>query len=108
MDKIRTNQQNKSLHKYYRLLSEEAQNKGVTVKMMIDALPDADVPVTPEILKEIWRIFQRKMLHKESTTQLTKKEIDIVFEPFSAYVAKNFDIAINFPSEEELYYKQEG
>jgi len=107
MEDQRTLRQNSALHKYYQLIAQEAKEKGITVKVMASKLPDADIPVTEVIVKEFWRIFQDKILDKHSTTQLTKKEIDEVYEPFAKFLSENFDITIDFPSWEVWTLKEE-
>jgi len=102
MDNQRTLTQNRALHKYFTLVAQEARNNGVSVKMMLDRMPDADIPLTPQIIKEIWKLFQNNILGKNHTAELTTKEIDEVFEPFSKFLAENYDIVLPFPSFEAL------
>lgn len=105
-DKQRTIRQNASLHKHFTDISEISQRQGITLKMMMAKLPDADIPMTPAIVKEIWRIFQIKMLNKDSTVKLTTKELDEVLLPFHKFLAENFDIAPPFPSIESIMMNQ--
>lgn len=104
----RSNLQNRSIHKYCKQVADEAKNKGVTVKMMIDALPDADIPMNETIVKDIWKIFQEKILHKTSTTELTTAEVDQVYDPMSMFLSKNFDITLDFPSVEAKLRERDG
>ena len=107
MEDQRTIRQNAALHLLYKLIAQEAKEKGITVKVMASKLPDADIPVTEVIVKEFWRIFQDKILDKHSTAKLTKKEIDEVYEPFAKFLSENFDITIDFPSWEMWTLKEE-
>jgi hypothetical protein len=101
-EKPLTRQQQKALHKLFGLISEDAYNKGVTVRMMMSALPNAEIPMSPVVVKEVWRPFQRKLLGKNSTKELTVKDIDRVYEPFIQFMAERFDISRDFPSVETI------
>jgi hypothetical protein len=45
-------------------------------------------------------------LGKESTTELTTKEIDLVFDTINKHLGEQFGIHIDFPSIETLMFKQ--
>lgn len=99
----RSNEQNKSLHKLFDLVSKDCEKNGVTVNMIIEALNKKgfDIITTPQFIKELWRMFQIVALEKHSTTELEKlDDIEKVYEPFSRFVGENWRISIPFPSTE--------
>lgn len=98
-DKKLTRQQQKSLHKLFSIVSDGFNEQGQTVQRVLSQM--AEISFTPVLVKELWKQFQIITLDKASTTELTRKEIDIVFEPFAKFVAKN-GLAVNFPSIKEL------
>jgi len=98
-EKQRTLQQNKALHKLFQIVSDEFNLAGLTVQIVLEQM--AELTWTPILVKELWRQLQIAMLQKGSTTDLTTKEIDTVFEPFAKFVAEQ-GIDIYFPSVEEI------
>lgn len=97
--KIRTGQQNKSLHVYCTELATELNNAGVTMQALIENL---QVDHTKESVKSIWRAIAKAKYGKESTTELTTDEIQAVYEEMNRMVA-NFGIHISWPSQESQY-----
>lgn len=94
----RTNAQNRSLHKYCSELATELNNAGVSVAVFMENI-EADH--TMESVKSLWRAFAKAKYGKQSTTELTKKEINDVYEEVNRHVAQ-FGIHISFPSNELL------
>lgn len=75
----RTLQQNRAIHKFFELLADDLNSAGLDMKRTLK--PQADIPWTPITVKEyLWKPIQDAMLHKESTTELTTKEISQVYE----------------------------
>lgn len=104
-EKKRTIQQNRALHLWFTLLADELNNAGLDMKIVLK--PEADIPWTPILVKElIWKKIQKTMLGKKSTTELSKTEdIDRVYDTINRWTSIKFGISIPFPSEEN---KNEG
>lgn len=98
-EKPLTRQQQKALHKLFDMVSQEFVNNGITMQMLLEEVHD--IPVTPHLIKEVWREMQYKMLGKLSTRNLSTKDVDTVFEPFGMMVAR-LGIEVNFPSIDEI------
>ena len=97
----RTNQQNKALHKLYELYAEELNLAGLDMKAVLK--PEVDIPWNRDSVKEhLWRPVQEAMLHKKSTTELTTKEIDQVFDVINRHIGEKFGLTVPFPSIEAL------
>jgi hypothetical protein len=96
MDKLRTEKQNKALHKMFEILANELNDSGLYVGQVIRF----DAPWNKDRVKElIWRETQKFMTGKTSTTELTTKEIDQIFEVIHKGLADK-GIQIDFPSME--------
>lgn len=104
--KTRTIKQNKALHKYFELLADELNNAGLDMRMVLK--PSVAIPWTPENIKEfIWKPIQNAQLKKESTTQLTTKEIDLVFDTINRHIGEKFEIHVPFPTlKEDMFMAQ--
>lgn len=103
--KQRTSQQNKSLHKWFELVSAQLNDAGITVQLLLKER--VELPVTPEVVKELlWRPAQRALLGKQSTTELSKQEdIDLVYDTLNRHLATRFHLEnIPFPSHEVGYW----
>lgn len=92
----RTIQQNKALHKYFELVADELNSAGYDIKKTIQH--QMDIPWSKESVKElIWRQAQKTYLQKVSTTELSTKDIDGIYDVVNRYLA-GFGIHVPFPS----------
>ena len=76
MTETRTTQQNKALHKLFNDISNYCVETGIDQKALVDQLESYSVPTSPQAIKEIWRTIQVTLTGKQSTKDLTRKEID--------------------------------
>lgn len=107
-DKIypkRTDRQNRALHVLFRLLADELNSAGLDMRKTLK--PDVEIPWSPQSTKEyLWRPIQQAQLSKKSTTELTTKEIDEVFDTINRHLGEKFGIHIPFPSIEEVLLRE--
>ncbi len=102
-EKQRTDAQNRALHKYFQELADELNRRGMYISQVIKF----DAPWDAARVKElIWRETQKKILGKDSTTELTTSEIDQVFEVIHRALAE-MKVDVQFPSIETLIHNQE-
>lgn len=86
-------------------LANELNDNGLDVRSTLKE--DIEIPWNSYLIKElIWKKVQKAQLGKESTTQLTTKEINQVFEVIARHLAQKFGIVIEFPSIETLMMKE--
>lgn len=96
----RTSQQNRALHKYFRLLAEELNTLGLDARKVLK--PTYQIWWTEEMVKrDLWKPIQKIMLDKEHTSDLTTKEVDRVFEQINFAIGEKFGVYIPFPSIED-------
>jgi len=70
--------------------------------------PEVDIPWNGRTVKEfLWRPIQETQLRKSSTTELTTKEIDEVFNTINRYLGEKFGIHVPFPSIEDLMLRED-
>ena len=103
MEKVekRTQRQNKALHLLFGMLADELNDSGLDMKKVLK--PGVDIPWTKSSIKEyIWRPIQEVQLSKKSTTDLTTKEIDEVFETINRHLGEKFGVYVPFPSIDDL------
>jgi len=104
MKEYRTTQQNRALYKYFRLVSDALNDAGYEMQEFLTS-NKVDVPWSAELIKDvIWRPIQKAALQKNSTAELEKTEIDVVYDIVNRFLAKK-DIQIPFPSLEEIEIK---
>jgi hypothetical protein len=96
MDRQRTIKQNASLHKYAELLAETLDAGGYDMRTLIRVpiRPNKD-NVKEEMIKPIMKALYPE---KESTTQLTTKEMQEVYEVCNRATAQKLGISIEWPS----------
>lgn len=102
-DKKRTDRQNNSLHLYFQLLADELNAGGFDMRKVIRE--GIDIPWSAYNVKEqLWRPVQEAQLGKESTTKLTTKEIDVIYDTVNRVIAERTGVHVAFPSIENINY----
>jgi len=94
---LRTSQQNRALHKYFAMVATALSESGQDVKKVIKT----DVPWTAESVKELmWKPILKAVLNKDSTTKMTKDEIDKVYDIMNRALGERCGISVPFPNKE--------
>jgi|WetSurMetagenome_2_1015567.scaffolds.fasta_scaffold02897_8 hypothetical protein len=96
----RTLKQNSALHLWLSQVEGHCWERGLTLEALFKE--PADIPITREYLKDFFRKTADLMYHKDSTTQLTKKQLGEVQKVCEREFAKRLDCDIPFPSLETL------
>ena len=103
-EKQRTKQQNRSLHLYFTHLAETLNESGLDMKKVLK--PEIDIPWTSKNIKEfLWRPIMKAYTQKESTTELTTKEITEIYDTINRHLSEKFGISVEWPSLESLINK---
>ena len=101
MDNTRTLKQNRALHLMFDMLARDLNENGLDMRRTLK--PSIDIPWTGESVKEyLWRPVQQAQVNKKSTTELTTKEIDLVFLTINRHMGERFGLRVDFPSIETL------
>lgn len=104
-EKQRTLRQNRALHKLFGLIAEELNNSGYDMRRTLKE--GVDIPWNADTVKNyLWRPVQEAQLGKESTTELTTKDMDRVFDTLNRYFGEKFGLHIPFPSIDEVLIQQ--
>ena len=104
--KKRTNQQNKAIHVLFQLLADELNDAGYDMKRTLKQ--DVDIPWDGKTVKEyLWRPVQSAQLGKKSTTELSTKEIDQVFDTLNRHLGQKLGLHVAFPSIEQIIERPE-
>lgn len=93
----RTDQQNKALHAFFRLLADKMNEQGLEIPHVIHT----SIWWTPHDVKErLWRPLQEKMYGKKSTTELDKTwEIDKIHEQLMHILGERGVEFVDFPTD---------
>lgn len=103
----RTELQNKALHLYFKLIAEALNTAGLDMRKVLK--PEVDIPWSTETVKEyLWRPIQKLQLGKVSTTKLTTKDINLVYDTLNRHLGEKFGIQEDFPSIQTIMYKKYG
>lgn len=96
----RTSLQNRSLHLFFNLLADELNLSGYDMKKVLK--PSVDISWTKENVKEyLWRPIQEALKLKKSTTELTTKEMQEVWEILNRHLGEKLGVHVSFPSNEQ-------
>ena len=97
--KKRTLTQNRSIHKYCKLLSEAFNEAGLDMQTVL--AEGASIPWSETKVKDdIWKKVQFAALGKKSTTELEKHEVTKVYEIVSLHLSQTFGVFVPFPAKE--------
>jgi hypothetical protein len=100
----RTNQQNRALHLWFDMVAEALNDAGYDMRKTLK--PGVEIPWTKETIKDyLWRPVQMEYLRKRSTTELSTKDIDKVYDILNRHLVK-FGIHTPFPSLDELIWRE--
>lgn len=103
-EKQRTIQQNRALHLYFQLVADTLNDAGLDMRTLLK--PEVEIPWSGDTVKNyLWRPIMRLQLQKNSTTEMTTKDIDLVFDTMNRHLAKH-GIHEPFPSLEEIINRQ--
>lgn len=102
----RTIRQNKALHLLFTMLADELNAHGMDLRTF-PFKKAINIPWTGRSVKEyLWRPVQKAQLLKTSTTELTTKDIDAVFDTLNRYLGEATGLHVPFPSMEEIIFQQ--
>lgn len=86
-------------------LAQELNEAGFDMKKTLK--PEIDISWNDYMVKEyLWRPLQKAILGKKSTTELTTKEIDKVFDVLTRHLGQKLGIELHFPSIETIILDQ--
>lgn len=96
--KQRTNQQNRALHLFCRLLSKTLNDAGLDQRRVL--LPSVDIPWNEESVKEsLWRPIQEAVIQKQSTAEAETGEYNQVYEVLTRHLSQKLGVtAPEWPS----------
>jgi hypothetical protein len=93
----RTLTQNRAIHKYCAMVSQDLNDCGLDMKRVIK--DEIDIPWTEASAKEyLWRPIQKALKLPDSTKDLNKKEVSQVYEVLSRHLSQKHNITTPFPS----------
>jgi hypothetical protein len=99
--KQRTPRQNKALHLYFTHLAAALTASGLDMRRTLK--PEIDIPWSTETVKEyLFRPIMQAQLGKKSTTELSTKEIDDVFDTLNKHLGEKFGLHVEFPCLESI------
>ena len=95
LEKDRTLKQNRCLHSYCNQLAEAFNDAGMDMKATLKH--DIEIPWSGERVKEF--IFNAVSLAKydKTSSELTTKEIQVVYEIVNRHTAEKFGIGLSWP-----------
>ena len=94
----RTARQNNALHAYCREVAKQMEARGYDMREVLK--PTVEITPTLEIVKDhIWKPVQESVTGRSSTTDLTTKEVDAVYQIIAKHLATKFDITVPFGKE---------
>ena len=101
----RTLQQNKALWLFYERLATTLNEAGYDMKRTLS--PQIDIPWNKQTVHDyLWLPVQEAQLQKDSTTELDRKEINLIYETLNRFLGERLSINIPFPSIEDIIIEE--
>ena len=92
----RTQQQNKAMHKYFKLLSHTLNEAGLDMREVLK--PGIDIPWTDDSVKRhLWHPIESAMFDQNSTADMETDEVGKVYEVLSRHLSEKFGVHVPFP-----------
>ncbi len=99
LKKSRTLSQNSALHLYLSMMSDELNDSGFTQRKLWDTMKDGfEIPVTPEMLKEVAKGVSKKMFNEPKTSLLTTIQLSALYEAINSAFGQCAGVSLPFPS----------
>ena len=96
----RTGKQNNSLYKYFELLADELNRKGLDMRKLLK--PEIEIPWNKNTVKKyIWSKIQKVMFQTESTTELKTDEVSQLFDVINRSMIDKHDVIVMIPHKED-------
>lgn len=100
---VRTNLQNRALHLYFTLVSNELNQLGITYEWKGLKGSIMETAWTPELVKEfIWRPIQVSMFNIKSTTKIKTGQINQIIDVINKFFGER-GVVVSFPNQFEKY-----
>lgn len=95
----RTTRQNSAIHVYFELLARALSEAGLDMRKTLK--PGVEIPWSGNTVKDyLFRPIMKAQTGKDSTTELTTKEIDAVYDTLNRHLDEKFGVTVGFPSNE--------
>ncbi len=96
----RTPTQNRSAHKYFKLVSDEMIKNGITQRVFFEAKLFDGITMTEHSVKSAFQTLSFAMFGTNETHKLTSKEMPLVYEQFNLCMGESFGVHVPWPSNE--------
>ena len=95
-----TTKQMDSLHLWFRQIANALNDAGWDAKKTLKA--EVEIPWTEHMVKSLlWKSVQRIMVEKESTKELTTKDVNKIYEVVDRHLSSKTGVHVEFPKDEE-------
>ena len=85
---------------YFTLLADELNAAGSDMRKTLQER--IDIPWSPSSVKSfLWKPVQEAMLEKESTTELTTKDIDMIYDVVNKAIGERTGVHVPFHSKDK-------
>lgn len=91
----RTSQQNKALHKGFQQIADYLIENNITLQ---EAFKNMEIRPTMEAIKSVYRQIAHAKYDIKSTTELTTKQVDQVWEDMTKAISEATGVYFDFPS----------
>ena len=98
--------QNRALHLYCQQVADALNDAGYDVRATLKE--GVEIPWSMILVKELlWKAVQKIQLGTKSTTEMTTKDIDVIYDTINRHMGEKFGINVMWPSIESLVEREE-
>ena len=105
-NKVRTSQQNKALHVFFKIVSDQLNEMGAEFTYTGIKGVEMSLRYTPTLIKEtLWKPIQSALFGFDTTTKLDTKQINEVVDVINKFFSER-GVSVDFPSIEQINEKK--
>jgi hypothetical protein len=103
--KTRSDRTNRALHLLFEMVAKELNDLGIPFVYRGLKGMEFETPWTKQLFKDfVWKPIQKTLFDTETTTKLTNKQIDQIFEVINKFFAER-GVEVTFPNQFDQYLK---
>jgi hypothetical protein len=102
---VRTPKQNKALWVYFENIAETLNEAGLDQRVVLK--PSIQISWTKQAIHDyLWCPVQEAYIKEHSTTKLSTKDIDKIYDFLNRHLSEKFGVLVDFPSLEKSFLEQ--
>jgi hypothetical protein len=105
-EKPKTRNQERAYHKLFAQISNHCIEHGIDQKTIMDKLKSYEIQTSPQFVKGVWKVMLKGIANKDSTVDMTREEVQQVYEEFNKFWSELTGEHFVFPNWQDMLLNQ--